>query len=88
MKYTRKKDIVARTVAGENLLVPIKECTKKVFTLNNVGLHLWECIESERTEDELADSLVDRYGVSVEVALKDTRAFLSDMTRLNLVAEI
>jgi hypothetical protein len=88
MKYCRNKDIAARTVAGENLLVPIKECTKKVFTLNGVGLHLWECIESERTEEELADSLVDRYGVSVEVALKDTRTFLSDMTRLNLITEI
>lgn len=42
MKYSRQKNIVARTVAGETLLVPINECTKKIFTLNNAGIRLWE----------------------------------------------
>ena len=85
MKYCRKKDIVARTVAGENLLVPIKECTKKVFTLNRVGIRLWEEIETPRTEGELADALVERYRITHETALSDVRVFLADMTRLNLV---
>ena len=55
MKYCRKKDVVARSVAGENLLVPVHGCTKKVFTLNSVGERLWDLIETPRTADELAE---------------------------------
>ena len=85
MKYSRQKNIVARTVAGENLLVPVNECTKKVFTLNNVGICLWEEIETPCTEDELSKALVERYGIAQETALKDVHAFLEEMVRLNLV---
>ena len=85
MKYIRNKDIVAREVAGENLLVPINECTKKVFTLNNVGIRLWEEIETPSTEQELAEALIDRYGILQETALQDVQAFLKDMVRLKLV---
>jgi hypothetical protein len=84
MKYVRNKDIVARTVAGENLLVPINECTKKVFTLNHVGIRLWEEIEMPRTENELAEALTDRYGIARETALNDVQTFLKEMVRLKL----
>lgn len=87
MKYLRNKDIVARKVAGENLLIPINGCTKKVYTLNNVGVRLWEEIETPKSEDELADALVDRYGVAKETALTDTRAYLADMLRMELIVQ-
>lgn len=85
MEYCRNKNIIARKVAGENLLVPINECTKKVFTLNNVGIRLWAETEVPRTEHELADALIDQYGVSQETALCDVRVFLKDMVRLKLM---
>ncbi len=87
MKYRRQKDIVARKVAGENLLIPINGCTKKVYTLNNVGVRLWDALEIPKSEDELAEVLVDRYGISKETALSDTRAYLSDMLRMALVVQ-
>ena len=88
MKYSRRKDIVARTVAGENLLVPVNECTKKVFTLNSVGMRLWEQLETPRTEDELAGALMDRYGIAQETALHDVQAFLTELVRLKLVLAV
>ena len=85
MKYIRNKDIIARTVAGETLLVPINECTKKVFTLNNVGNRLWEEIALPRSENELAEALIERYEIERETATHDVQAFLKDMVRLRLV---
>jgi len=85
MKYTQNKNIVARAVAGEHLLVPINECTKTVFTLNNVGVHLWEEIKTPRSEDELAEALMAHYGIQRETALHDVRAFLKELVRLKLV---
>lgn len=76
---------MARTVAGENLLVPVNECTKKVFTLTTVGLLIWGEIETPCTEVDLAETLMERYGIERETALHDVRAFLQDMLRLKLV---
>ncbi len=87
MKYLRNKDIVFRTVAGENLLVPVNECTKKVFTLNKVGVLVWDLIETPRTANELADALVEQYSIAHETALQDMQVYLSDMVRLKLVIE-
>lgn len=76
---------MARTVAGENLLVPINECTKKVFTLSSVGGRLWDELETPQSEDDLANALVERYGIALETALHDVRAFLGELQRLKLV---
>jgi hypothetical protein len=85
MKYSRNKDIVARSVAGEHLLVPVKGCTKKLYTLNKVGSQLWELIETSKTELELVDALVERYQISPETALKDVQLYLDELVRMELV---
>ena len=85
MQYCRRKDVVARTVAGENLLVPVQGGSEKVFTLNQVGSWLWDCIETPRTAEDLAEALVEHYRIAREVADADVRIFLDDMVRLGLV---
>ena len=87
MKYRRKPDVVARSVAGENLLVPVHGCTRSVYTLNAAGRRLWDLIALPRTEDELAGNLVERYRISREAARHDVRAFLADMVRMGLAEE-
>lgn len=84
MRYRRKADVVARSVAGENLLVPIHGCTRSVYTLNVPACRLWDAIEQPRTEEELVDILVRQYAVSAAVARTDVRLFLEDLTRMEL----
>lgn len=84
MKYRRKENVVARSVAGAHLLVPVHGCTRSVFTLNAVGCRLWEWIAEPRTEDDLAIALAEQYGISSETARHDVQAFLGDMVRLEL----
>lgn len=38
-----------------------------------------------RSEDELAEALIDQYGISREAAVDDVQMFLKNMVRLNLV---
>jgi hypothetical protein len=85
MKYRRQKDIVARAVAGEYLLVPINGYTKRIYTLNNVGKRLWEAIEEPKSREELAEALVENYQIAKETALVDVQAYLDDMLRMELV---
>ena len=87
MKYCRMPDVVARSVAGANLLVPVHGCTRSVYTLNAAGCRLWELIDLPRTEDELAGALVEQYRITRETARPDVRAFLNDMVRMSLAEE-
>ena len=85
MKYQRQADIVARSVAGENLLIPVHGCTRSVYTLNPTGCRLWDLLEQIRTADELAEALVDHYSISRAAAQQDVARFLEDLTRMGLV---
>ena len=85
MKYCRQKDVVARRVAGENVLIPVHGCTRTVYTLNPTACRLWDLLEAPRSAAELADALVQRYGLPPEAAAVDVRAFLDDLARMNLV---
>jgi hypothetical protein len=85
MKYCRKQDVVLRSVAGENLLIPVHGCTDSVYTLNKTGLHLWNLIAEPRQPQELAKALVERYRIPCTTAETDVRGFLDDMVRMGLV---
>ncbi len=85
--YSRKQDVVARSVAGAHLLVPVHACTRSVYTLNDTGRRLWDLLESPRTGDDLAAALAEQFGIPDETARNDVQAFLNDMLRMNLVVE-
>ena len=87
MRYERMKDVVARSVAGAHLLVPVHGCTRCVYTLNATGCRLWDLIALPRTEDELAGALIGAYRIPRETALHDVRTFLKEMVRMNLALE-
>ena len=88
IKYRRKADVVARSVAGENLLVPVHACTHSVYTLNAAACRLWDAIETPRTEDELVALLVQRYRIAEAAARTDVRSFLEDLTVMELAERL
>lgn len=85
MKYQRKPDVVARCVAGENLLIPVHGCTRSVYTLNPTGCRLWDLLEQAQSTEDLANALVAHYRISREAAQQDVLAFLDDLTRMGLI---
>jgi hypothetical protein len=86
IRYSRKEDVVARSVAGTNLLVPANGSTKDVFTLNNTGAWLWNALEEPCTLDELVAALIEDYPNAKETAKTDLTAFLDEMVASELVA--
>lgn len=65
--------------------------TKKEFDgmlrLNETGAFLWKKLIDGATEGELADALAAEYGVSAEVAAKDTADFLDIIRSVGFVEE-
>lgn len=65
--------------------------TKKEFDgmlrLNETGAFLWKKLADGASEETLADALCAEYGVSVEVAAKDTADFLEIIRSAGFVEE-
>lgn len=69
VRYTVKPDVVARSVAGEMILLDLE--TGIYFTLNSVGASIWRALESGAPRDQVVDAIVDQYEVDVETASAD-----------------
>ena len=60
------KNYVLRTIAGDNLLVPLGGSsteTKGMVLLNEMSLFVYESIQKGQTEDEILSRILDEYDV-------------------------
>lgn len=82
------KDVAFRQLGDECLLVPVRRSpTDKlsVFTLNPVGVLVWQKLQQPRSLDELTSAVVDAFEVTEDVAARDVSAFVAQLTTLALV---
>ena len=73
-------DVVARQVAGETIIVPIKSSPGEmndIFTLNEVATRTWDLIDGKRTVADIAATIAAEFEVSPEQSLSDTRDLIS-----------
>jgi hypothetical protein len=56
-----------------------------MITLNEAGQMLFERLQNDTTEEELADLLVSAYGIEKEQALSDVRAFLAPLAKAGVL---
>lgn len=84
----RKLDFMLQNVAGENLLVPLGAQVMDLnglITLNETAACVWELLAQERTLDELAAAVTERFDVAVEIARADVRTFVNDIAKMGLL---
>ncbi len=84
----RKDSFLMQDVAGEILLVPLGAQVMDmngIMTLNATGRCVWELLAEERSVDDLAAAVAERFDVDSERARTDVQAFLDDITRLGLL---
>ena len=85
-KYNIKQGYIVREIAGEYIAVPIdSSCGKSIVVLNPVSYLLWQELQSEKTFDELLDSILKNYDISKEEAEKDLKDFLLQLDENGLV---
>jgi len=84
----RKDDLVMRSIGGDSLLVPtgarVLEMHGMVL-LNSTGRCMWELLAQERSVDELAAAVAERFDVDDSLAHADAQSFLDEMVRMGLV---
>lgn len=84
----RSDQVVTRQLAGETVLVPIRQDQadfQKVHMLNETGAAVWEALARPRDFDELIDELAARFKADRAVIAADVRELLDDLQERGLV---
>ena len=58
-----------------------------VLASNPIGARIWQLLEQRRGSAEIAQRLVDDFGVPIERAQRDVAAFAADLMARGLVME-
>jgi len=86
--FVRSQSVVARVVAGETLIVPVRARVgdlASIYSFNGTGTLIWKLLESPRTVAELAAAVAREYEVDAAQAESDVTSFVSEMKAVGLV---
>jgi hypothetical protein len=84
----RKDDFLLKNVGGQDFLVPLGAKVRDMnclITLNATGRCIWELLAKDRSIEELAAGLAERFDVDKESAHADVQAFLDNIARFGLL---
>jgi len=84
----RSQSVVARVVAGETLIVPIRAKVgdlASIYSFNGTGTLIWKLLETPKTVAELATAIAQEYEVEAEQAERDVAEFVGEMKAVGLV---
>jgi hypothetical protein len=86
--FIRSRSVVARVVAGETLIVPIRAKVgdlASIYSFNSTGSLIWQLLESPKTLSQLADAVAREYEIEATEAERDVTEFVGDMQAVGLV---
>lgn len=87
-KFIRSRSVVAREIAGETLIVPIRGKVgdlASIYSFNGTGTLLWKLLERPSTAAELATRVTEEYEIDAASAERDVTDFLGEMKAAGLV---
>jgi hypothetical protein len=80
--YQKSESIVFREIAGEMILVPIRQNVgdlESIYTLNETAAFMWGLIDGRRTVREIRDAVIAEYEVEEGEAEQDVLALLAQL---------
>ena len=83
-------DFILREIAGEHILIPVGAAAEKfngMIAMNEVGRYLFDLLSEERTVEELAAMLTEKYDVSFQTALTDAAEYLQQLRDVGALVE-
>ena len=86
--FVRSESVVARVVAGETLIVPVRAKVgdlASIYSFNGTGTLIWKLLASPRTLAELSTAVAQEYEVELAQAEQDVTNFVIEMRAVGLV---
>jgi len=89
--YARTDGIIAREIAGEMLLVPVRGRVadmQRIFALDPTPQFIWEQLDGEKTLRAVLDAVLEAFDVEEEQAAADLLKFTDELLEAGLVAAV
>jgi predicted transcriptional regulator len=86
--YQKNPSMVARQIAGETILVPVRqkaEDLESLYTLNETAARIWELIDGNRTLGEIRDQVVLEYDTSIEEVWQDILELVGQLQEIEAI---
>ena len=86
----RNKNFILRKIAGESIIVPTGEATKKcngLFSPNRVATFVWEHIEEVADTEEMIRLVLEHFDVDEETARTDVEGLIRELILMGFVEE-
>lgn len=90
-KIYRNPDFIFRNVAGEAVLIPLLKNVadlEAIYTLNEVGVFIWERLENPVTIDELTHEIMMEFEVDQDVLEADMKQFIHELKESKIILEV
>ena len=87
-RYVHAPDVLAREIAGEVILVPIRESVgdlEQIYTLNETAAWIWGLLDGTRTLAEVHEAMVAEFEVEDEQAGTDLLALVEELSELGVI---
>jgi hypothetical protein len=87
-RFRKKGDYVARVIAGETIVVPIRGQVgdlESIYNLNEVGSLLWELMDGQTPVRGMVEAVCREFDVTPEQAEVDTLEFLNGLEAAGVV---
>jgi len=88
MTFVQSQAVVARVVAGETLIVPVRAKVgdlSSIYKFNGTGTLIWKLLQEPRTVTEIAAAVAEQYDVELSQAEIDVTGFINEMQSVGLV---
>jgi len=88
--YAKDPAIVARQIAGEMILVPIRHNMgdlESIYLLNDTALFTWQLLDGSRTLGEIRTQLTAEFDVDEQQAGQDLLELVADLKRVGAVVQ-
>ena len=86
--YRHAAEVVIRRIAGEAILVPIRNRVgdlDSIFTMNETAITIWEAIDGNTALHDVIDRVCDDYEVDAKTAAADTREIVMSLIEAGLL---
>jgi len=86
--FVKKDDCVAREIAGEMVIVPIRGRAgdlNSIYALNELGTMIWRLIDGQTSISQIREAVCREYEVPPDEAQKDIFALLTDLESVGLI---
>lgn len=76
--------VVARTLDDETVLLNLH--TEEYYSLDDVGSHIWQLVDGNRTVAQIVDAVVAEYAADHAQVTTDTCDLLDELAREGLIS--